>query len=185
MASVALMGATVRSSVQPKDEVSALPYLFLPRADASAGSGAVVFHDLRPEVEELFQRQQVLVSLLSPLAEPDQDEILLEVAPFLGQCMQPCTLDRDRSLQREALGALDLLLHEYVQMVPLGEHNRADRLAVRNQWQRHQRAAAPEVFVVRRGGPEPALVIFLIKRDLTQGGVNKPHEVLGDLVDSS
>ena len=71
-----------------------------------------MFHDVGPEVEELLQRQQVLISLLSPLAEPDEDEILLEVALFLGQSMQPCILDRDRRLQREALGALDLLLRE-------------------------------------------------------------------------
>src|SRR5260370_1341667 len=94
------------------------------------------------EVEELLQRQQMLVRLLPPLAESDEDEVLLEVAFLFRQRVEACVLDRYRCLKRESLRALDLVGREGAQPVAFREHGGADRLPVRDQRQREQRTHA-------------------------------------------
>src|SRR5260370_40499181 len=84
----------------------------------------------------------MLVRLLPPLAEPDEDEVLLEVALLLRECVEASVLDRHRGLKRESLRALDLIGRERAQPVALREHGGADRLPIRYQCQREQRTHA-------------------------------------------
>ena len=80
----------------------------LPR-EAVARARRILLHDVRPEIEELLEGEQVLVCLLSPLPEADQHEILLQVPLFLGERVQASVLDGDRSLNRQRLCALHLV----------------------------------------------------------------------------
>src|SRR5258708_30434593 len=82
------------------------------------------------EVEELLQREQVLVSLLPPLAETDEYEILLEVTLLFSQRMQPRVLDRDRGLERKRLRALHLFGRERATALSLRKDCRPDRLVI-------------------------------------------------------
>ncbi len=117
-------------------------HLFFFGAKALARARRVLLHDMCSEVEELLEREQMLVSLLPPLAEPDQDEILLQVALFLGQRVQPRVLDRDRRLQRKRLRALHLFRREHAMALALGQDGSPDRLAVRDERQGHERLHA-------------------------------------------
>ena len=90
----------------------------------------------------------MLVGLLAPLPEPDQHEILLEVALLLRQRVQARVLDRHRGLDGERLRALHLVGPEPAVARPLREHRGADRVAVGDERQRHQRADAEGAHVV-------------------------------------
>ena len=96
----------------PVEGVAVRAHLLLLDAEAVARAGRVLLDDVRAEVEELLERQQVLVGLLAPLAEADQDEVLLEVALLFGERVQARVLDRHRGLQRERLRALHLFRRE-------------------------------------------------------------------------
>ena len=85
------------------------------------------------EVEELLQRLQMLIGLLSPLAETHQHEVLLQVAFLLRARMEPRVLDGDRGAECKSLHPLHLLRSERAELFALREHSRADRLAVRHQ----------------------------------------------------
>src|SRR5258708_6851852 len=102
----------------------------------------------------------MLVRLLSPLAEADEHEVLLEVALLLRQRVEARVLDRHRGLQRESLRALDLVGRERTQPVPLREHGGADRLPVCPQRQSEQRAYAESARITgtdKRAGSRRAL----------------------------
>src|ERR1700694_4517147 len=117
-------------------------HLLLLDAKPVARTGRILLDDVGAKVEELLQGQQVLVSLLAPLAEADQDEVLLQVALFLRKRVQACVLDRHGCLQAEALGALNLLRRELAVARALAEHGGSDRLLVRDERDRHERANA-------------------------------------------
>ena len=121
--------------------------LFVLAGEPLARARRLVLDDQRPEVEELFQRQQVLVGLLAPLAEADQHEVLLQVPLLLCQGVQPSVLDRDGGLQCEPLRPLHFFWAVRVHAVALGEDGRTDGLVVRDQRQRQQRAHAERLHV--------------------------------------
>ena len=108
-----------------------------------------MLHDVDAEIEELLERLQVLIRLLTPLSKTDQHEVLLQVTLLFGERMEPCVLDRNRRPEREALNAFHLFGRESAQMVSLAEHCGADRLAVGDQRKGEQRAH-PEPLHVRR-----------------------------------
>src|SRR5207245_802077 len=70
--------------------------------------GVFALHHVKAEVEELLEQLQVLVRLLPPLAETDEDEVLLYVALLFGEGVQPGVLDGDGGLVGETLGTLHL-----------------------------------------------------------------------------
>ena len=107
-------------------------------SEAIASARRIVLDDVRAEVEELLQRQQVLVGLLAPLSKADQHEVLLEVTLLLGEGVQPGVLDRDRGLHRQGLRASHFFRRELAVAAALHQHRGSDRLLVGDQWQRHQ-----------------------------------------------
>ena len=112
------------------------------RADALTRRRGVLLDHVGAEVEELLEREQMLVGLLAPLAESDQHEIFLQVPFLFSQRVKPRVLDRDSGLQRQALRTLHLLGREGPHSIAFGQHGRADGLAVCHQRQREQRAHA-------------------------------------------
>src|SRR5258708_36727035 len=86
--------------------------LFVLRAKTFACARRILLDDVRPEVEELLQREQVLVRLLPPLAEADEHKVLLQVPLLFRQRMQAGVFDRPRCLQGKALGPLHLFWRE-------------------------------------------------------------------------
>ena len=123
-------------------------FLFLD-AEPVVSSRRVLLDHVCAEVEELLQREQVLVCLLAPLAEADQHEILLQVPLFLCHRVQARVLDRDRRLQRKRLSPLHFFWRERAPALALGQDGGADRLAVGDQRQRDQRADSERPHVRR------------------------------------
>ena len=138
-----------RAVAVPVEGVAVRAHLLLLHTQAIARAWRVLLDDVGAEVEELLERQQVLVRLLPPLPETDEDEILLQVSLLLGERMQARVLDRHRGLDREGLRPLHLLGLEAADAGPLREHGRADRLVVGDQRQRHQRLHAKRADVLR------------------------------------
>src|SRR5260370_40265984 len=68
-----------RAGAVPVKRVAVTANLIVLAADPLAASGRVLFDDMRAEVKELLEREQVLVCLLSPLAEADENEAFLHV----------------------------------------------------------------------------------------------------------
>src|SRR5256886_13181453 len=101
------------------------------------------------EVEELLERQKVLVSLLAPLPKADEHKVLLQVTLFFGPGVQAGVLDRHRRLDRERLRPLHLVGPERPVAVALGEYSGADGLLVGDQRQRPQRLDAEDAGVRR------------------------------------
>src|SRR5260370_34863272 len=91
------------------------------------------------EVEELLEGEQVLVRLLSPLAEADENEVFLQVPFLFRERVEARVLDRDRGLQSKALRTLHLFGGEGTLAVALRAPRGADRLAGRKQGQGPQR----------------------------------------------
>src|SRR5947209_57162 len=139
--------ASRRAMAVPVEEVAVRAHLLLLDADPVARPRRVLLDDVGAEVEELLQREQVLVRLLSPLAEPDEDEVLLQVALLLRERVQASVLDRHRRLHGERLRALHLLGLERTRASALDEHGGADRLLVGDERQGQQGAHAEHAHV--------------------------------------
>ena len=135
--------------LSPYPTINGYPHLFFLDSDLIARPGRVLLHHMGAEVEELLQRQQVLVRLLSPLAEADQNEVLLQMALFLGQRVKTSVLDRHGSLERKRLRSLHLVRREPAPVFTLGEDGRSDGLIVGDERKGHQRLNAERLQVGR------------------------------------
>src|SRR6266851_6749881 len=127
-----------RARAVPVKRVAVAANLIVLAADALAASGRVLLDDMRAEVEELLERKQVLVRLLSPMAEANENEVFLQVPLLFCESVEARILDRDRGLQSKALRTLHLFGGEGTLAVAFREHRGADRLAVREQRQGQQ-----------------------------------------------
>src|SRR5258708_19988602 len=118
-----------RGGAVPVKRVAVATNVVILAADALAASGRVLLDDMGAEVEELLEREQVLVRLLSPLAEADENEVFLQVPFLFCERVEARVLDRDRGLQSKALRTLHLFGGEGTLAVPFRQHRGADRLA--------------------------------------------------------
>src|SRR5258706_15222915 len=108
-----------RRGAVPVKGVAVAANLLVLAADALAASGRVLLDDVGAEVKELLEREQVLVRLLSPLAEADENEVFLQVPFLFRERVEARVLDRDRSLQSKALRRLHLFGGEGTLAVPV------------------------------------------------------------------
>src|SRR5260370_36006288 len=140
----------------PVKRVAVSAHLIFLAADALAASGGVLLDDMGAEVEELLEGEQVLVRLLSPLAEADENEVFLQVPFLFRERVEARVLDGDRGLHSKALRTLHLFGGEGTLAVAFREHRGADRLAVRDQRQGQERAHAACSRVCTTYDPPPA-----------------------------
>src|ERR1700682_4396778 len=95
-------------------------------------AGRILLDDVCPEVEELLQREQVLIGLLAPLAEADEHEILLQGPLLFRKRMEARVLDGDRRLKRKALRPLHLFGGEAAAALTLRQDHGTDGVTIRN-----------------------------------------------------
>src|SRR5260370_9914907 len=145
-----------RAGAVPVKRVAVAANLIFLAADALAAAGRVLLDVMGAEVEELLEREQVLVRLLSPLAEADENEVFLQVPFLFRERVEARVLDGDRGLQSKALRPLHLFGGEGTLAVAFREHRGADRLAIRAHRQGQERAHPECSRVCTTYDPPPA-----------------------------